>query len=72
MGAREPWWGLSGDAKVNVALLKPLQVPQVGESRAAMIVGPRGPRGRRKRGVERLLRMLYLEWRLPSLGWRSL
>ena len=28
-----------GDAEVNVALLKPLQVPWVGESRAATIVG---------------------------------
>ena len=35
-----------GDAKVNVALLKLLQVPWVGESRAATIVVYRSPCGR--------------------------
>lgn len=40
MGAGGFLWRFNGNAEVNVALLKPLEVPRVGGSRAAMIVGP--------------------------------
>jgi len=46
MGARGYLWGLNGDAKVNVVLLKRLQVLGVAESRAARIVGSQTPRSR--------------------------
>ena len=52
MDGRWSRWGLNGDAEVNVARLKLLQVPGVGDLRAATTVGLpelRTPRDRRRK-----------------------